>query len=450
MEKDTVLSSPQFEAIRNDLFKPLGKRTFTNKLWTRFLLLIILLGSFSYGQQLMTGLGVTAMRDYSAWGIYIGHFVFMVALSLVGSLVAAILKLSGHHWSTPATRISEIIAVAAVAFAAVTIVMDMGRPDRLLNVFLHGRISSPILWDVTVIHVYLLLSLILLYLPMIPDLAILRDQYHGIPKWQHRMYDILAVGWKGTQAQWKLLKKAIYTMMVLIMPVAFSIHTVTSWLFAVNNRAGWNSTIFGPYFVSGAFMLGAAAVILAMFILRKAYKYDKYLNDQLFNRMGQLLVLTSLVYLYFNINEYMVPGYKMQKLEGAHLRELFTGKDAPYFWFAQIGGLVLPILFGMFKTFRKPMPLLVISILVILGAWVKRMIIVIPTQFHPGFPIQNVPPEFTHYVPTYHELMITAAIVAGVLLIITHFIKYFPIIPVYDVAKDHLQGDEAKTTPDSH
>lgn len=424
--------------IVSDLINPIRNEKFRNKLWTRLLMFIIVVGLMAYIYQLFTGLGVTAMRDYSSWGMYIGHFVFLVAVSLVGSLVTAVLKLLKIKWAAPLTRISEIIAVAAVALAAMTIIIDMGRPDRVLNIFLHGRIQSPIVWDVTVVNMYLLISIILLYLPMIPDIAIMRDTLTDRPKWQRKMYEVLSLNWKGTEEQWKLLKRAIYIMLIVIMPVAFAIHTVTSWLFAVNSRAGWDSTIFGPYFVAGAFMVGAAAVIVAMFIFVKSRpSYKKYITKKHFNMMGKLLFLTGIIYFYFNINEYLVPGYKMQKLDGQHLLDLFVGHEAPLFWATQIGGMILPLILLVFKPFRKPIPLFVISIMVVIFAWTKRMLIVIPTQFTPTLPIQNVPESWHHYVPTYYEITITAMTIAIVLLVITWFAKFFPIIPVWEMAKEN-------------
>jgi len=434
----TDIPKRSLKQITGDLINPIRDERFRNKLWTRFLVLIIVVGLMAYIYQLFTGLGVTAMRDYSSWGMYIGHFVFLVAVSLVGSLVTAVLKLLDIKWATPITRIAEIIAVAAVLLAAVTIIIDMGRPDRVLNIFLHGRIQSPIVWDVTVVNMYLLISIILLYLPMIPDIAIMRDTFTDRPKWQRKMYHVLSLNWKGTPEQWKLLKRAIWIMCIVIMPVAFAIHTVTSWLFAVNSRAGWDSTIFGPYFVSGAFMVGAAAVIAAMYIFVKARPdYKKYITAKQFDMMGKLLVLTGLVYLYFNINEYLVPGYKMQQLDGKHLLDLFVGHEAPLFWATQVGGLLLPTFLLIFKPFRRPLPMFVLSIMVIIFAWTKRMLIVIPTQFTPTLPIQNVPESWTQYIPTYYEIAITSMTIAIVLLIITWFAKFFPIVPVWEVAKEH-------------
>jgi molybdopterin-containing oxidoreductase family membrane subunit len=435
-----VTEKKTLKEIFDDLISPLKRNPFLNKLWIRFLILIIIAGLFAYGYQLMTGLGATAMRDYSSWGLYISNFVFLIAASLVGSLVSAILKLSGQAWATPLTRISEIIAVAAVSFAGFSIIVDMGRPDRVLNILLHGRFSSPIIWDIIVVNTYLAISLILLYLPLIPDIAILRDRCTTAPKWRQKLYKVLSLNWKGHDEQYKLLHKGIRAMMIIIMPVAFAIHTVTSWLFGVNNRTGWDSSIFGPYFVAGAFMVGAASVIVLMYIVRRTQKLENYITLHHFDKMGKLLVLTSLIYLYFNINEYLVPGYKMKSLDTGHLKGLFSGDESPLFYGVQILGMIVPIILLIFKPMRAPMPLFLISIVVVIGAWLKRYLIVIPTLLHPTFPIQNVPENFHHYFPTGVELTITAGLIAGTLLVITLFLRIFPIIPMWEVA--HEAGHE--------
>lgn len=424
------------EQIREDLIRPLYHNTFWNQVWIRFLILVIVLGALAYGHQLIKGLGLTAMRDYSAWGMYISNFVFWVAVSLIGSLISAILKLLNQDWSNPLSRISELIALGAITMAGASIVIDMGRPDRVLNIPLHGRIQSPIVWDFFVVNTYLVISAILLYLPLIPDIAILRDRMNDVPKWQRKIYTTLALGWQGTKEQWRLLKKSIKIMMILILPVAFSIHTVTSWLFAVTPRVGWHSTIFGPYFVAGAFVAGSAAVIIAMYVFRKRQKLQDYITDFHFDRMNKLLVLTLLVYLYFNINEYLVPGYTWKRLDGDHLQELFLGHEAPLFWLTQIFGMILPILLLLLKPMRKPLPSLIISIFVLIGAWIKRFIIVIPTQFHPQFPIQNVPEHFTHYIPTYTEIAVSMATLAMAMLIITLLVRIFPVVPIWEEAHD--------------
>ena len=156
-------------------------------------------------------------------------------------------------------------------------------------------------------------------------------------------------------------------LLILIVPLAFAIHTVTSWLFAVTPRAGWDSTIFGPYFISGAFVSGTAAVIIAMYFFRVNYKLQKYLTEDHFEKIGRVLVLVSIVYIYFNLNEFLVPGYKLKSLDAIHLKELFTGNYAPLFWGVQFFGLVIPVILLLFKRIRKPLPMMIISVFVLAG-----------------------------------------------------------------------------------
>lgn len=435
-------SGKRSDAITHDLMpRPFGR---LGHIWVGTLLVICAVGLYFYIEQVRFGLGITAMRDYSTWGIYIANFVFFVAISLVGSLMSAILKLSGAHWRTPLTRISEIIAVASILFAALVIVIDMGRPDRFMNVILHARIQSPITWDVIVISTYLVISLLLLYLPLIPDLAILRDHHKDGSKWQHNLYKILALGWSHHPEQEKILRRSEQILAVLIIPVAFGIHTVTSWLFATTLRPGWDSNNFGPYFISGAFMVGAGGVIAAMYIFRRAYHLEQYLTDKHFDYMGKLLVLLSLVYLYFNINEYFVPAYKMKAAESAHLEQLFFGSYSPLFWSVQIFGMVIPILVLMFRRGRKPLPMFVIAVMVIVGAWFKRFLIVIPTLSHPFIPMTRVPESWQHYMPTFKEWVITGSTLAGALLIITFLSRLFPIIPIAETIEHEEAARKGK------
>lgn len=407
------------------------------KMWVVFLLAVIIVGLINYVRQLQQGLCVTGLSDTVSWGIYISNFVFFVAVSLVGSLITAVLNLLNISWRAPITRMSEIIAVAGIMFAGLIIIVDMGRPDRILNMFIHGRIQSPIVWDVIVVMTYMTISILFLYFPLLPGLAFCRDRMTNIPKWQHKMYKILSLGWNNKPAQYKMVKRAITILSVLIIPVALSIHTVTSWLFATTYRPGWDSTNFGAYFVAGAFMVGAGAVIAGMFIIRHFFKhYDTYITDKHFDRMGRLLVLLSFIYLYFTVNEYFIPGYKMKGEEAEHLKELFVGHYAPMFWGTQIFGMFIPIIVLLFPKGRKPVPIFIMAVFVIVGAWFKRYLIVIPTMLHPFLPLQQVPQSAMHYSATFAEWSITGASLAGALLVITLFIRYFPIISIWEVAEE--------------
>jgi len=423
------------EKLGGDLFRTVRLNKAFHA-WMGFLTVLLGICLYFYYTQLRDGLGVAGIRDYVSWGIYISNFVFFVATSLVGMLISAVVGFSGQKWVTPMSRIAEIIAVAFAALAGLVIVSDMGRPERLAYVFLHGRFQSPILWDVTVVTTYFAISLLLLYVTLIPDLSLGQRFIADRPKFLQKAYTFLSLGWKGTAFEEKNLKRAIRVLLILIIPLALSIHTVTSWLFAFNSRPGWDSTIFGPYFVSGAFVSGVSCLIIAMYFYRKNYKLEEYLTDFHFDKVAKLLVLVSLVYLYFNINEFIVPGYKMKKFEGTHLYELFAGKHAFLFWGTQIFGLILPIILMIMKPFRKPLPLMVIGIFVLIGSWLKRYIIVVPVQEHPFLPIQHVPENFMVYSPTMAEIMISVAPIIMVIMIISVLTKLFPVIPVWETAAE--------------
>jgi len=425
--------SSKLEKVSADLFRTVR----FNKgfmAWMSFLGVALLACLYAYYTQLQEGLIVTGLGDYTSWGMYIANFVFFVAASLVGMLISCVLGLIGIEWVKPIARIAEIIAVAFAAVAGLVIVSDMGRPDRLPYVFMFGRVQSPIFWDVTVVTTYFTLSLILYYLTLIPDLAIGRTRLGGRPKFLIKAYEILSVRFNHTPLQYKILHKAIRIIIILIIPMAFAIHTVTSWLFAVTVRPGWDSTIFGPYFLSGAFVAGTAAVIIAMYFFRKNYKLSDYITDDHFDKIGKLLFLVSILYLYFNINEYLIPAYKLKQFEAIHISEMFSGHYAPLFYLTQVAGLIIPLLLLIFSKMRKAAPLTVISIVMLIAAWLKRYLIVVPAQAHPFLPIQNVPEKFIVYTPTITETAITVGSFILVLMIITILSKLFPVVPAWEMA----------------
>ena len=431
-----------YEQIEADLFRTVRLNK-THILWMGFLTIALAVCLYAYYLQLRDGLGVAGIRDYVSWGMYIANFVFFVASSLIGMLMSAVLGLIGIRWMRPLTRIAEFIALAFAAVAGLVIISDMGRPERLAYVFIYGRFQSPILWDVTVVTTYVLISALLVYLPLIPDLAIGARRIEK-PVWLRKAYDIMAVNWKGTPEHYHILHRSIRILLILIVPVALAIHTVTSWLFASTSRVGWNSTIFGPYFVSGAFVAGLASVIIAMYFFRKNYRLEKYITLDHFDKVGKLLVLICLIYLYFNLNEFLVPAYKMERSDLLHLEAIFTGHYAGLFWFAQLFGVIIPIVLLLFKKMRTPLPMLLMAILLFLASWVKRYIIVVPTQDHPFLPIQHVPSNFIMYQPTLIETGITLASFILVLMIITLLSKLFPVIPVWEVKEDAAAANETK------
>jgi molybdopterin-containing oxidoreductase family membrane subunit len=212
-------------------------------------------------------------------------------------------------------------------------------------------------------------------------------------------------------------------------------------LFATTYRPGWDSTNFGAYFVSGAFLVGSGAVVVAMYVFRRYYHLEKYITEDHFQKMGRVVVLLALLYLYFNINEYLVPAFKMKKPEDAHLKELFSGEFAPLFWFAILVGMIIPIAIMIFKRGRKPLPMFIAGSMVVIGAWFKRYLIVTPTLLHPFLPMRDVPESYHHYFPSWEEWAIAMGSLAGALLVITFFARIYPIIPIQETISEQHESE---------
>ena len=170
---------------------------------------------------------------------------------------------------------------------------------------------SPLMWDMVAINAYLLGSLLYLSLPLLPDMAILRDRVLAEKPGTFRalLYRIMALGWRGTPQQWHSLERGIGVMAVVIIPVAVSVHTIVSWDFAMTLTPMWHSTIFGPYFVVGAIYSGIAVLMLAMFLLRAGLRLERYLDDRVFNNLGLLFVTMTLLWTYFTYAEHLTIWY---------------------------------------------------------------------------------------------------------------------------------------------
>ena len=431
--------------VSDKLLKDLAPQKFgrIGVIWTIFLVVISVAGIIAYIDQVIQGQIVTNMNDYALWGIYISNFVFFVATSFVGAITVAVLRLTNNTWRTPVVRIAEIISLASIIMAGLTIMIDMGRPDRLLYLFIHGRMQSPIIWDVIIIPTYIVICLLLLYFPLLPDLALLKKYYEKTKPKLSKWYGKLSLKWTGSAEQKTIQLKSIQILCVLIIPAGFMLQTIDAWLFSTLFRVGWDSTNMGAYFISGASVAGIGALVTVVYVIRKFYKLENYITDYHFDKLGKFLVLACLIYLYFNINEYVIPEFTSKKEEITHLNHLYSGQFAPLFWFVNIGGLIIPIIVLLFKKGRKPLAMFIMGLLVVLGSWWKRFLIVTPTLLQPFLPIQGVPEKWHHYYPSFHEWIITFGTLAMALLIITVLVRYLPIIPIQRTADEKEELKES-------
>jgi molybdopterin-containing oxidoreductase family membrane subunit len=407
-----------------------------------FLLAVIGWGVYAYSVQLREGLVVTGMRDRISWGLYIATFVFFIGISHAGTLISAILRVSHARWRTPVTRMAEFVTVVALICGASFVIIDLGRPDRILNVIFYGRWQSPIIWDVLAITTYLTASVTYLFVPMIPDLALFRDRLSGkTSRWRSGLYRVLAIGWNGNATQRRALASAIGVLMILIVPIAVSVHTVVSWIFAMTLRVPWDSALFGAFFVAGAIFSGIGILIIVMAILRRAYRLEEYVTEKHFVYLGYLMATFAAIMIYANISELLVHGYKLADGVEFHFRQIFLADFAPLFWFYLLGGLVGPIVIALVPATRNIRGMVTAAILVTIAMWIERYVIVVT-----GLRVPLMPYEPANYAPTWVEWSLLAAGLALFALLIAVFTKIFPIIAVWEVAEDHNSPVEVPGT----
>lgn len=421
------------ERLISKTTKPTLHTTYRYWIWLSFLIIVVGNGVYQYSKQWQSGLVVTGMRDRISWGLYITAFVFFIGISHAGTLISAILRASKASWRAPVTRIAEFITAVALVVGASFVLIDMGRPERIFNVYLFGRWQSPIMWDVMAITTYLTASVVYLYAPMIPDLALFRDRISDkVGKVRAFIYQTLAIDWIGTPTQLKLLGKAITIMMLIIIPIAVSVHTVVSWIFSMTLRSGWNSSIFGVLFVAGAIFSGVATLILVMAVLRRIYHWEEYLTQKHFLYLGYLLAAFGAFMVYVNINEYLTEGFKLEEAGEFAFRQLFIEDFAVMFWFYIIGGLLGPVILMLIPKTRTIAGVVAAAILVDIAMFFERYFIVVT-----GLRVPLMPYEASSYMPTFVEWSIFIAGLAFFCLLITVAIKIFPMFAVWEMTEEH-------------
>ena len=422
---------PSDLTINDELLKPLRK---TGRVWwltvvVSALVLLAAIGAFGY--QIARGIGVWGINRPVFWALDITNFVFWIGISHAGTLISAILRVTGAEWRRPVTRCAEAITVFALMIGALFPIIHIGRPGLFYWLIpypnergLWPNFRSPLAWDFFAINTYLLSSLLYLYLPLIPDLALLRDKSRGA---RRAVYRALSLGWRGTQLQWSRLEKAVQVMAVIIIPVAVSVHTIVSWDFAMAIRPMWHSTIFGPYFVAGAIFSGIAALILAMAVIRRVFHLENYLRPIHFNNLGLLLLTMSLIWFYFTFSEYLTTWYGNLPEEMTVFRAKVSGPYAPMFWAMVVCCFLIPAPILAIKRLRTVKGTVIASAGIVLGMWLERFLIIVPTLAHP-----RLGANWGTYRPTWVEILLTIGPVAYFVLLYAIFTKLFPIVALWE------------------
>jgi Ni/Fe-hydrogenase subunit HybB-like protein len=373
--------------------------------WTLFGIAVFGVGVLftSWGLILVKGFGLTGLTSPAGWGSLITDFVFWVGIAHSGTLISAILFLFRAPWRQSIYRLAEAMTVFAVMTAGLFPLIHVGRAWLAYwlfpypnSRFLWPNFRSPLVWDVFAVTTYFTVSATFFYLGTIPDLAAAREAATGLRK---KFYQVVSLGWRGTDQEWHHFGKAYIYLAALATPLVLSVHSVVSWDFAMGIVPGWHATIFAPYFVAGAIFSGVAMVITLSVPMRKIFHLEAYITTKHFDAMAKLIMLTGLIVLYAYLTEFFMAWYSGEEIEKASFWSRLFG---PYWWATWImltcNGFV-PIMLW-FKRVRHSIPaLFVISIFINIGMWFERFVIIVTSLTH-----EFVPFAWGLYRPTLVEM----------------------------------------------
>jgi Ni/Fe-hydrogenase subunit HybB-like protein len=435
------------EQVQNDLLRPLTQAS--AGYWVAVAVSggLVLAGVVALFYGFYTGIGVWGLNSPVFWGFAITNFVFWIGISHAGTLISAILRLANATWRRPVTRCAEAITVFAISIGAIIPLFHVGRPWLAFWMFpypsergIWPNFRSPLAWDFFAINTYLIGSVSFLFLPMIPDFALMRERTSGI---RRKIYGLLSLGWQGTPRQWHRLETAMHIMAIAIIPVAVSVHTIVSWDFAMTPVPMWRSTIFGPYFVCGAIFSGIAALILAMALLRKFLGLEEYLHPLHFSNLGKLLLTFSLLWFYFTFAERLTTWYANGETEMNVFWSTVRGDYAPLFWTMVTLNFFIPVPILAIKRLRTITGTVIASVCVVAGMWLERFLIIVPSLSR-----KYLPYAWGSYRPTWVEIILMASGFGLMALLYLVFSKVVPMIAIWELKvgmrEAHAGAEEAE------
>ena len=409
-----------------------------------FLGFIMLAGLSGYVYEIYSGLGVTNVSRPVYWGAYITNFVFWIGISHAGIMVSAILRLTQAEWRRPITRAAEVLTLFSLIAALSNILFHVGRPWRIYWItplppifigfdFARGiwpNVRSPFVWDPVAVGTYLLSTILFIYTCLIPDIALVRDKVKSGPA--KIIYSILALVFRGTPRQWKVQAKAPIMLSALVLPILVSVHSIVSWDFAVSIAVeGWHSTIFAPYFIIGAIHSGVSGVVTLMAGLLWLYKLDKYIKPDHFDAVGRLLVIVATIWFLALFLEWVYALYPLEDPEIA-LRNMQVFQ-APWSYLGLLflmTGFIIPVGAWCFKSVRRsPMMMFFTTILVNIGMWLERFLIIVPGLSRRT----ELSFNWGSYSPSLVEMGLVTFTFAFVICGVIVFARIFPLIPPFDL-----------------
>jgi Ni/Fe-hydrogenase subunit HybB-like protein len=413
-----------------------------------FALVMLLLYAITY--LLVQGIGIWGVNVPVGWGFAIINFVWWIGIGHAGTLISAVLLLLRQEWRTSINRFAEAMTLFAVACAGIFPILHLGRPwlfywlipyPNTMDLWPQWR--SPLVWDVFAISTYGLISLIFWYVGLVPDLATLRDQAKSKPA--QLIFGAFAMGWRNAASHWQRYQTAYFLLAALATPLVISVHSIVGLDFAASIVPGWHSTIFPPYFVAGAVFSGFAMVMTIAILLRAVFGLHDLITMHHFNNMAKVILATGLMVAYGYTTEFFIAWYSGNEFEQFVMINRAFGSYAPAFWGMILANVLAPQLLWS-RRIRNSIPILfVISLIVNVGMWFERFVIVV-TSLHRDY----IPAAWGFYDATFFDWATYIGTIGLFFALLFLFIRVLPVISIFEmrelVAETEREEEEAQGT----
>jgi molybdopterin-containing oxidoreductase family membrane subunit len=418
--------------VTRDVVATLGKPSRGYVLMFGGAVVLFLIGLGTFVALLKVGLGLAGYTPPVMWSVYITTFVFWVGIGHAGTLISAILYLFRSPWRTAVYRATEAMTVFAIMTAGLFPIIHIGRqwvfywllpyPNQRM---LWPNFKSPLLWDVFAIGTYLTVSTTFLVVGLVPDIAAVRDKVSG---WRKKLYGALALGWTGSDVQWRHYSRGYLYLAALATPLVLSVHSVVSWDFAVGIVPGWHGTIFAPYFVAGAIYSGIGMVFTLLIPLRKVLKLEHMIQEHHFDNLAKLTLLTGTILAYAYAMEYFIAWYSGVTWE----QTTFYLRAFGPMWWAGWTMIICNAGVSQLLWFRKirtnVTALFVISIFINIGMWFERYVIIVSSLRNDFDPF-----AWGQLTPTWADWGILAGSFGWFLMYFLLFARTFPIVAIQEI-----------------
>lgn len=394
---------------------------------------------------IIKGVGIWGINIPIGWGFAIVNFVWWIGIGHAGTFISAILLLLRQEWRTSINRFAEAMTLFAVANAGMYPILHLGRPWFFFYLFpypnsmhLWPQFRSPLIWDVFAITTYGLVSLLFWYMGLVPDLSTMRDK--ATNKWARRIYGLMALGWRNSTRHWNHYKSVYFLMAALATPLVLSVHSIVGMDFAYGVVPGWHSTIFPPYFVAGAIFSGFAMVLTLMIPLRSFYHLQGFVTDHHLDIMAKVMLAMGLIVAYGYMTEIFSAFYSGDTFDIFNTVDRFTGFYSPLYWGLIASNVVIPQLLWFRNIRRNPIILFLIAIVVNVGMWLERFVIVVQSLSK-----DFLPSSWHTYLPTNWDIFTFVGTIGLFLTLLFLFVRLLPAISIFEVRElVHKEGKSAE------